>query len=685
MGSVAPVKRAGDKHGQAYQWLCEHLVDPGGPSWAQARRRFGVEPLAAAVERVLVERPQEQNVRIAVRAAGDALGRAFYARLGELVTDAEVPHSARAYAFAVLEHESDVAVEPASEDAMAFAIDHLADLLWQLLDGGADVISAAYTHPDGEAVTELARRWADIPAAALLVAEGSAALKADVAGWAAQEGGLAADLGLQSAAEGATLPVRHRLDKLRAEAADEARVLTIAEHELPGPRTPGKPRAWMTSADGQGAFCVQLAVPWRFGVYTGLFGAVRLTRGLRDIALMPRHALADLARDRQDWSESAGPDWVEIDVAEVADLVLAEAPSTPLPLTPVQLALIGFLERAADPDAREASRRALLDVTPIDSSDRALLELLDRPAYMEAWWFDRDLLVRPGEPHTDVRGAVKPEAWGRVAAMARFMARYHRLEGDVEAAGRMLRQAQLIEQGDEESPLMRVMLADSPATSPASRGASFTDDDEDDYDDDEDDDDDEVREALSDENDTLIERFADSRHARGCDLDRVHLLLEHALDVGCESAHNLDASDVTNLFKSVLPRHHTCLPDEAEPIAHDLRAFFIFLDEASLNPNAAACAAAIDATATRALARDLGNPRLFGPAKRLFMAAIVSGVRLATDDDVERYVERVNRGEVDIDAVLAHWSRSLTRQPIPRDEAAAKRNQRKARDRARRK
>jgi hypothetical protein len=195
--------------------------------------------------------------------------------------------------------------------------------------------------------------------------------------------------------------------------------------------------------------------------------------------------------------------------------------------------------------------------------------------------------------------------------------------------------------------------------------------------------DDDRRAELEDE---LVRRFAESAEAR--ELDDVHwcrtVMDLAASHLGVTIA-SVGAPELREILFELLPRKVSVAASAAGEIVAECRAFFAFLKRELSLPEADACLRVLGdgASTAKKLQAALSDPRNFGMAKSIVMAGADAGFDMASKEGVES------------------WMREIQGKPLPSSiqlppvgvaphrtdpkAARAKRNQRKAARKARKK
>lgn len=244
-----------------------------------------------------------------------------------------------------------------------------------------------------------------------------------------------------------------------------AAMLEAAERERAAPSAASETGlGFLGSCDGQGTFLVVGATENREdGSFNVAQVCVRAGGTLCDGFLSPRCSRAELRERMAEITRCTGIEFVPVALGTAASIASAAQVGGDLSEDArAAIALFARVEGRDEEHDGEAPR--------VEASLETIRCLLSRAPYEHSWFFDRgDLegnglaLPGPGDRLDDwVAGAAprlaRPAVRQRLAAMARHMARWHRLGGEPRSAALCESAAREVERCCAESALLRAML-----------------------------------------------------------------------------------------------------------------------------------------------------------------------------------------------------------------------------------
>jgi hypothetical protein len=193
--------------------------------------------------------------------------------------------------------------------------------------------------------------------------------------------------------------------------------------------------------------------------------------------------------------------------------------------------------------------------------------------------------------------------------------------------------------------------------------------------------DEERRAELEDE---LVRRFADSAEARGLhDVRWCHTVMDLAASHLGVTIASVGAPELREILYELLPRKVSVAASAAGDIVAECRAFFAFMKRELSLRDADACLRLLGAGAVKKLEAALSDPRNFGMAKSIMMAGAEAGFDMSSKEGVEAWMRETQGKPLPSSIQLPPLG--VAHQRMDPSAARAKRNQRKAARRARKK
>jgi hypothetical protein len=182
----------------------------------------------------------------------------------------------------------------------------------------------------------------------------------------------------------------------------------------------------------------------------------------------------------------------------------------------------------------------------------------------------------------------------------------------------------------------------------------------------------------------LVRRFADSREARGLrDVRWCHTVMDLAASHLGVTIASVGAPELREILYELLPRKVSVAANAAGDIVAECRAFFAFMKRELSLRDADACLRVLGAGAVKKLEAALSDRRNFGMAKSIMMAGADAGFDMSSTEGVEAWMREIQGKPLPSSIQLPPLG--VAHQRMDPSAARAKRNQRKAARRARKK
>lgn len=149
-------------------------------------------------------------------------------------------------------------------------------------------------------------------------------------------------------------------------------------------------------------------------------------------------------------------------------------------------------------------------------------------------------------------------------------------------------------------------------------------------------------EPSADDDDDLLERFADAEGEAFADLQWSSFLVDMADQHFRAALPALGAADLRDIVFEALPFTVTVDASAATAIIEELRALYTFLGRELGLKQADACLAVLGGDATKRLEAALRDPSKFGPAKQAFMAGIAAGFDMQTEAGINAWMRSLS-------------------------------------------
>jgi hypothetical protein len=187
------------------------------------------------------------------------------------------------------------------------------------------------------------------------------------------------------------------------------------------------------------------------------------------------------------------------------------------------------------------------------------------------------------------------------------------------------------------------------------------------------------RRELEDE---LVHEFVDSPEAETLtDVQSCHFVMDFAADYFGETIATLGPRELREIVFDIIPRKVSIDASKARSIIEENRAFYSFLDRAYGLEQADACRRVFEGGAVKKLEAALSNGSNFGMAKSLFMAGRDSGFDMESKDGIEAWMRTMQSKPLPSSVQLPPLVAAA--RPVDPAAARAKKNQRKAARKAR--
>jgi hypothetical protein len=182
----------------------------------------------------------------------------------------------------------------------------------------------------------------------------------------------------------------------------------------------------------------------------------------------------------------------------------------------------------------------------------------------------------------------------------------------------------------------------------------------------------------------LVRRFADSAEARGLrDVRWCHTVMDLAASYLGVTIASVGAPELREILYELLPRKVSVAASAAGDIVAECRAFFAFMKRELSLRDADACLRLLGAGAVKKLEAALSDRRNFGMAKSIMMAGADAGFDMSSTEGVEAWMREIQGKPLPSSIQLPPLG--VAHQRMDPSAARAKRNQRKAARRARKK
>jgi hypothetical protein len=182
----------------------------------------------------------------------------------------------------------------------------------------------------------------------------------------------------------------------------------------------------------------------------------------------------------------------------------------------------------------------------------------------------------------------------------------------------------------------------------------------------------------------LVRRFADSAEARGLrDVRWCHTVMDLAASHLGVTIASVGAPELREILYELLPRKVSVAASAAGDIVAECRAFFAFMKRELSLRDADACLRLLGAGAVKKLEAALSDRRNFGMAKSIMMAGADAGFDMSSTEGVEAWMREIQGKPLPSSIQLPPLG--VANHPMDPKAARAKRNQRKAARRARKK
>jgi len=184
--------------------------------------------------------------------------------------------------------------------------------------------------------------------------------------------------------------------------------------------------------------------------------------------------------------------------------------------------------------------------------------------------------------------------------------------------------------------------------------------------------------------DELVRRFAGSAEASGLrDVHWCHTVMDLAASHLGVTIASVGAPELREILFELLPRKVSVAPSAAGEIVAECREFFAFMKRELSLREADACLRLLGAGAVKKLEAALSDPRNFGMAKSIMMAGADAGFDMSSKEGVEAWMREIQGKPLPSSIRLPPLG--VAPHPVDPKAARAKRNQRKAARRARKK
>jgi hypothetical protein len=191
--------------------------------------------------------------------------------------------------------------------------------------------------------------------------------------------------------------------------------------------------------------------------------------------------------------------------------------------------------------------------------------------------------------------------------------------------------------------------------------------------------DDESRADLEEE---LLLRFEDSPEAQAlAELSIAPLVLDYAASYFNATIATLDAHELREIVFGIIPRKVSIDAAAASGIIAELRAFYSFLKREFALKQADACLRELGSDAVKKLSAALSDKRNFGMAKSLFMTGAEAGFDMRSQKGIDAWMRQAS--SMPPDSLPLPFG--IPARPTSRPDASAKKKERKAAKKTRRK
>ena len=186
------------------------------------------------------------------------------------------------------------------------------------------------------------------------------------------------------------------------------------------------------------------------------------------------------------------------------------------------------------------------------------------------------------------------------------------------------------------------------------------------------------REACAPLEEELLRRFVNSPEGKLIsEIDACHFVLDFAASFFGATIATLEAKDLEEIVFDIIPRKVMIGSSAASGIIEDIRAFYAFLKRELGLKQAEDCLAVLGADAVEELAAALADTGEFDIAKSLLAAGSEAGFDMSTQEGIEAWMRIVQSQPLPSSAAPSR--------PLAKAAQRAKKNQRKAARKARKK
>lgn len=189
-------------------------------------------------------------------------------------------------------------------------------------------------------------------------------------------------------------------------------------------------------------------------------------------------------------------------------------------------------------------------------------------------------------------------------------------------------------------------------------------------------------EARADLEEELLHRFKESPEAQSlAEVGFAPLFMDYAADYFNATIATLDAHELREILFDIVPRKVSIEAVAASGIIAEVRAFYSFLKREFGLKQADACLRELGSDAVKKLAAALSNKSNFGMAKSLFMGGAEAGFDMRSQKGIDAWMQQVSSRPLPDSFPLPL---GVPVRPTTRADASAKKKQRKATKKARR-
>ncbi len=189
-------------------------------------------------------------------------------------------------------------------------------------------------------------------------------------------------------------------------------------------------------------------------------------------------------------------------------------------------------------------------------------------------------------------------------------------------------------------------------------------------------------ESRADLEEELLARFEDSPEAQSlAEVGFAPLFMDYAADYFNATIATLDAHELREIVFGIVPRKVSIDAAAASGVIAELRAFYSFLKREFGLKQADACLRELGSDAVKKLAAALSDKRNFGMAKSLFAAGAEAGFDMKSKEGIDAWMRQASSMPLPDSFPLPF---GIPARPASHTDASAKKKQRKAAKKARR-